>query len=86
MGDSLHRTQGGEMKIERIYLAIGSNIRAIRNEAGMTQQTLPRQVEMTRASIANIEAGNQRLMLHDVARFCKALGVHQRYILPEGWL
>lgn len=46
----------------------------------MNQNTL-----MQRTSIANIEAGRQRLLLHDVEKFAAAFGTEARILLKGIW-
>lgn len=62
--------------VEPIYAAIGRNIRRARERSGLTQEMLASSIEppLTRAAMANMEAGRQRIMLHvlvDIASACK---------------
>ncbi|HXT35016.1 MAG TPA: helix-turn-helix transcriptional regulator [Chloroflexota bacterium] len=66
-----------------VYGHIGREIRAARHRRGMTQAELGACVELTRASLNNIEAGRQRLtiqMLYDIASI---LGVDPCSLLPR---
>lgn len=58
---------------ESIYANLGRRIRARREALGISQEVLSVAVRQTRASIANIEAGRQRLMLHNVPALARAL-------------
>lgn len=69
------------VRVERCYRQLGETIRACREEAGMSQETLARRIGLTRTSICNIEAGRQRVMLHQIRKLCKALGVPPFQIL-----
>lgn len=66
-------------KTERIYQLFGARVLVLRTEAGLTQAELAERVSLSRGSIANIEGGNQRVLLLDVLRFARALRVK-----PEG--
>lgn len=69
--------------LERIYLIIGERIRIRRNELGYSQTQLGKKVSLTRSSIANIEAGRQRPMIHTVMQIANELGMEPRDFLPE---
>ena len=71
------------MKIEKIYPKISARILAARISSGMTQWELSRKVKMSRPSIANIEVGRQRIMLHDIFKFSKALKKNPKYFLQD---
>lgn len=70
--------------IEPFYLELGRLIQARRNENGMSQEYLGQQLDpkVTRASIANIEAGKQRVLTHTLVQLSKALGVEVIKLLP----
>lgn len=69
------------MKVEKVYQNIGYAILYYRILSGMTQQDLADRMKMCRGSIANIEGGNQRLMIHDLYHFAKALRVKPQALL-----
>ena len=56
-----------------IYREVGQRIRRFRKGAGRTQHQLADQIGVSRASIANIEAGRQNFMLHYVYAIAEAL-------------
>ena len=56
-------------------MSFGSNVRAARTAAGMTQLELGRLSGYGRSSIANIEADNQDVVLHGLYAIADALGV-----------
>lgn len=64
-----------EVNVEPIYAAVGDRVKAARMEAGWTQQDLCGQIGLSRTSIANIELGRQRLLLHQVFLLADALSV-----------
>lgn len=55
------------------YREVGQRIRRFRKGAGRTQHQLADQIGVSRASIANIEAGRQNFMLHYVYAIAEAL-------------
>lgn len=73
------------MKVELIYRLVGFRIAIYREKLDMTQESLAVLVGFDRTSIANIENGNQRIMLHDIESFAKALEVAPKLILKGCW-
>lgn len=57
-----------------LYGQMGRKVAAARKKLGLTQAELASRVSLTRASVANIETGRQRVMLHDVFALVEALG------------
>lgn len=53
----------------------GARVRAFRRERDWTQETLGELVGLTRASVANVEAGVQNVGLDRLMRFCEAMEV-----------
>jgi transcriptional regulator with XRE-family HTH domain len=68
---------------ESIYTAFGRRIRELREERAISQQALAEMSALTRASIANIESGRQRVLLHQVLRFAQALKVDLNILVPQ---
>ena len=64
---------------------VGMRIRQIREVLGITQTDLSKRVNMTRASVANLEIGRQRLLLDGVERFATALGTTPKALLKGIW-
>ena len=56
-----------------IYRQLGQAIAARRAELGITQADVAAKIGLTRASLANIETGRQKVMLHHVYRILEAL-------------
>jgi transcriptional regulator with XRE-family HTH domain len=61
--------------IEPIYQRLGAAVLELRTEAGWTQQDLAGQIGLTRASVANVETGRQRLMLHQIEALADVFNV-----------
>lgn len=70
------------MKPEPIYKEIGKLIRARRRRADMAQEGLARQLGLSRATLANIETGRQRILVHQLYGIAKALGAAVGDFLP----
>ena len=58
-----------------IYRLIGSRIAARRKDLRLKQVEVAAQIGLTRASLANIEKGRQRVMLHQIYRIAEALRI-----------
>lgn len=71
--------------IEPVYEAFGRLVRARRIQLGWTQERLGGALGagMTRASIANIEAGKQRALLHTAIELAAALEIPLADLLPS---
>lgn len=63
------------MRDEEIYRVLGQLIAARRKGCRLTQNELADKVHMSRASIANIERGRQKVLVHQLYRFAEALKV-----------
>lgn len=55
---------GESVETDQIYNLFGARLKAARKAAKLTQEQLAERVGLSRASIANIEAGRQRIGLH----------------------
>ena len=56
-----------------IYRQLGQNVARLRNEQGRTQAEIAAQIGLTRASLANIETGRQKVLMHHLFRLANAL-------------
>jgi transcriptional regulator with XRE-family HTH domain len=68
---------------ETIYRIFGHRLRDLREGRGISQQELGELSGLTRASIANVESGRQRVLLHQVLRFAQALRVDLDTLVPQ---
>jgi len=76
----------GEPAVEACHGAVGLRIRMMREALDITQQDLAgRLPNLNRASIANIEAGRQRLQLQTVEAISRALGTTPRALMKGVW-
>lgn len=71
--------------LEPVYRQFGAKVEQIRSTLGWTQEQLGKSVGLNRTSITNIEAGKQRILLHDVERFAKAFNVEPKTLLRGIW-
>ena len=62
---------------------VGDMILSVRKAKGMTQQDVAEGVGMSRAQIANIEAGRSDMPLKTLAKFAKAFECSMRDLVPE---
>lgn len=58
-----------------IYRLIGSRIAARRKDLRLKQVEVAAQIGLTRASLANIEKGRQKIMMHQIYRIAEALRI-----------
>jgi len=64
-----------EEQIDRFYADLGQRVQRARTAARVTQQQLAPAAGLTRSSIANVEAGRQRVPTHVLAAMAVALRV-----------
>ena len=68
---------------EAAYRVFGRRLREIREKKHVPQQELATLSGLTRSSIANIESGKQRVLLHQVLQFAEALHVSVGELVPS---
>lgn len=66
------------------YAEVGMRIRQSREERTWSQEKLAQVVGLTRSSIANIECGRQRLLVHTLCSIAAALDCDLLSLLPGG--
>ncbi len=69
-----------------LYASLGRAIAKRRNELDLTQAFVAKQIGLTRASLANIETGRQKVLLHHVYRLAIALELRTILDLVPGSL
>lgn len=70
-------------RMEYFYRELGRSIRQAREAVGLTQEELAQRVDLSRASVANIERGNQGVALHKFLELSQALGIDPMRLLPR---
>ena len=71
------------MEIPALYKRIGSTVKFKRRAMGLTQQQLAKQLGISRASLANIETGRQRILVHQLYDLAMQLNANVSGLLPE---
>lgn len=66
-----------------LYRFVGSEIRRRRERQGKTQDELALRIGLSRASVANLEAGRQAVPLHHLVEIATALGASAAHLLPQ---
>lgn len=69
--------------VDQLYIEIGLKIRAARLDRSWKQEDLAEAVGLTRSSVANIEAGRQKMLVHSLVRIAESLDVAVDTLLPE---
>ena len=72
-------------ELEPCYRMLAARILMIRSAIGMNQETLAKSTGWTRASIANLEAGRQRVSLHKVELIAAALHTTPKHLMRGIW-
>lgn len=70
--------------VKALYAEIGRRVRRARKQRGWSQVDLAHAVNLTRSSIANVEAGRQRSLIHVALLIAHALEVPVDALLPSG--
>jgi len=71
--------------VQLCYRQFGMKVEQLRTMLGWNQQDLAKRVGLTRGSIANIETGRQRILLHDVEKFAEAFGTSPKQLMRGIW-
>ena len=72
------------MEPDDIYREVGRNIRRCREAARRKQEQLAAEIGISRASLANIEVGRQKIRLHHLYAIAAALDLHSpAMLLPK---
>jgi transcriptional regulator with XRE-family HTH domain len=66
-----------------LYKEIGKNIKKARLLKNLTQQELSDFINITRASIANIERGNQKITFLTLYQIADSLDISPKLLIPE---
>jgi transcriptional regulator with XRE-family HTH domain len=67
----------------QLYRFVGARVRERRRSLKLTQAHLAAKVGLLRSSVANIEAGRQRITLHVLYHLCEALNIDVVAALPS---
>lgn len=72
-----------DSKLDKFYVDLGKKIRVARNNVKMSQSELARIIGFNRSSVANLEAGRQRIALHLFILIAEVLHVESATLLPD---
>lgn len=72
-------------EVEPCYRALGARIEHIRTTLGITQHELAKRLKLSRGSLANIETGRQRVLMHTCDEIAAALGTTTRGLMKGVW-
>jgi transcriptional regulator with XRE-family HTH domain len=70
------------MNNDQLYDRLGVLIKSRRKQLSLTQQKLAARLGISRASLANIETGRQKVLVHQLYAFGTALGLPPSDLLP----
>lgn len=73
-------------ELQPVYRALGARIQMVREAIGMSQQELAKRTGYSRPSIVNMEAGRQRIALHQVESIAGALSSSPKHLMKGIWL
>jgi transcriptional regulator with XRE-family HTH domain len=71
-----------DAEVETIYKTVGRRVKRARSGANLTQDDLAQKISLSRTSIANLERGRQRIMVHCLDEIANALNVPISSLLP----
>jgi transcriptional regulator with XRE-family HTH domain len=66
---------------ELVYRQVGAKVEQMRSVLGITQADFAKKIGMTRTSVTNIEAGRQRIQLHQLERIAAGFGCTPKHLL-----
>lgn len=73
---------GSEKQVDAFYASLGGRVKRGRRQANMSQADLAAQLGLSRASIANLEAGRQRPAAHQAVMIAEVLQIPIQDLLP----
>ena len=70
-----------------LYRRLGRTVAGRRRQLGLTQQHVAARLGLSRASLANLECGRQRIMVHQLFALANVLNLDSIIdLVPETWL
>lgn len=72
--------------IEPVYRLLGARVEQLRGLLGWNQTELALKTGYSRGTIANIETGRQRILLHDLDAFARAFNTSPKNLMKGIWL
>jgi DNA-binding XRE family transcriptional regulator len=71
-----------EDEIAALYLDFGARVKEARGQSGLSQATVAQHLNLSRTSVTNIEAGRQRLLLHQAVALAELFEVPIAELVP----
>jgi transcriptional regulator with XRE-family HTH domain len=71
--------------VERCYAIVGRNIRRERKAQGFTQADLALLLRCARNTVARVEMGHERIMLHTIPKIARWLRCHPSKLTKGLW-
>jgi len=68
--------------LREFYEELGRRVRKARIDSGISQASLAAALGLTRSSVANLEAGRQRIQAHSLVSVAAALSLDPQELLP----
>ena len=81
--DQMMKTPRSASRTPHLYRRLGTIIKERRHQLGLTQKHLSNQLGISRASLANVETGRQRVLVHQLYHFAEKLDVNVTTLLPD---
>jgi transcriptional regulator with XRE-family HTH domain len=69
------------MEDERLYLLVGTRIKTVREQKGLSQQDLSLICNIEKTNLSRIEAGRTNLTIKNLYKICKALKIRMKEII-----
>jgi transcriptional regulator with XRE-family HTH domain len=69
--------------LDQYYRSLGVRLRVARIDAGLTQNHVAQATGLTRASVANMESGRQKILVHHLVTLAAALDTEISSLLPD---
>lgn len=70
-----------------LYRRLGRNVASRRQKLGLTQSTVAEKLGLSRASLANLETGRQRIMVHQLFALVNVLKLKTVLdLVPDTWV
>jgi transcriptional regulator with XRE-family HTH domain len=70
-------------RAEALYLEFGARVKASRLDLGLRQEAVAEHLSLSRTSVSNIEAGRQRLLLHQAVALAELFSVRLDDLVPS---
>lgn len=71
-----------EAKFDTISDVVAYKVKLYRKKLNITQEQLCKKLDLSRASISNIEQGRHNITLDNLEKLCKVFGVNSSELLP----